>query len=165
MIFSIQHFLEDYFHHRNLSDVDQYAVKLANLYALRRKGKTGADFLKAMSRLQTVFYRNNSHLNRASLERDMLLHLDRRFKKNFQTPVNWNSRAGSLQSARNCASFRAVQLLSFYGYSSTLWSRAQLTRSGAPAPQVGYDLGPKKSLRACFHSSLWGFCRTDAGTY
>ena len=100
MIFSIQHFLEDYFHHRNLSDVDQYAVKLANLYALRRKGKTGADFLKAMSRLQTVFYRNNSHLNRASLERDMLLHLDRRFKKKLSNP-------GELEFPGGVASERA----------------------------------------------------------
>jgi len=86
MIFSIQHYLEDYFHQRNLSDVDQYAVKLANLYALRRSGKAEPDFLKAMSRLQTVFYRNNSHLNRASVERDMLLRLDRKFKKKLSNP-------------------------------------------------------------------------------
>ncbi len=86
MIFSIQHYLEDYFHQRNLDDVDQYAVKLANLYALRRKAMAERDFLKAMGRLRTVFYRNNSHLDRASAERGMLLSLDRKFKKKASNP-------------------------------------------------------------------------------
>jgi hypothetical protein len=86
MIFSIQHYLEDYFHQRNLSDVDQYAVKLANLYALRRTGKTEPDFLKVMNRLQTAFYRNNSQLDRKSVERDLLMRLDRRFKKKLSHP-------------------------------------------------------------------------------
>jgi hypothetical protein len=54
MIFSIQHYLEDYFHQRNLNDVDQYAVKLANLYALQREQKTEPDFLKAMSRVHCI---------------------------------------------------------------------------------------------------------------
>jgi hypothetical protein len=88
MIFSIQHYLEDYFDQRNLSDVDQYAVKLANLYALRRKAETEADFLKAMRRLRTVFYRNNRKVDRGSVERDILLRLDRSFKKKLSNPVD-----------------------------------------------------------------------------
>lgn len=100
MIFSIQHYLEDYFHQRNLSDVDQYAVKLANLYARRRKDHAEAEFLKAMRHLQTVFYRNNSEFDRASVERDILRRLDRKFKKKLSNP-------GELEFPGGVASERA----------------------------------------------------------
>ncbi len=100
MIFSIQHYLEDYFHQRNFSDVDQYAVKLANLYARRRKDHAEAEFLKAMRHLQTVFYRNNSEFDRASVERDILRRLDRKFKKKLSNP-------GELEFPGGVASERA----------------------------------------------------------
>lgn len=81
MIFEVQHFLEDYFHRRNLSDVDQYAVKLANLYARRRSTEKDSAFVTAMHRLQTVFYKNNPDADRASVERDILRRLDTKFQK------------------------------------------------------------------------------------
>lgn len=81
MIFSVQHYLEDYFHQRNLRDVDQYAVKLANLYARQREGKQATGFLKAMRRVQTVFYKNNSNIGRAPTEREILRRLDGKFQK------------------------------------------------------------------------------------
>src|SRR5688572_9109665 len=81
MIFEVQHFLEDHFHRRNLSDVDQYAVKLANLFASRRKKESEDGFLRAMRRLQTVFYKNNPIADRSSTERDLLRRLDSRFQK------------------------------------------------------------------------------------
>jgi hypothetical protein len=81
MIFEVQHFLEDYFHRRNLSDVDQYAVKLANLYARRRGKEKDTAFVTAMRRLQTVFYKNNPEADRTSVERDILRRLDSKFQK------------------------------------------------------------------------------------
>lgn len=81
MIFSVQHYLEDYFHRRNYSDPDQYAVKLANLYGLRRAGQKRDEFLKAMHRVQTVFYRRNEKLDRAQIEQHLLKLLDANFQK------------------------------------------------------------------------------------
>src|SRR5216684_4722264 len=81
MIFSIQHYLEDFFNQRNLEDVDQYAVKLANLYAGKRQTAKDEYILESMRRIQTVFYRNNAELDRPFLEREILRRLDRRFKK------------------------------------------------------------------------------------
>lgn len=79
MIFSIQRFLEDYFERRNFTDVDQFAVSLANLYD-KRRGQTSADeFLIAMRRLRTLFYKNNFSLNRSDFERSLLKLLDTRF--------------------------------------------------------------------------------------
>jgi hypothetical protein len=57
----------------------QYAVKVANLYAAKREAQTEPDFLKAMRRLQTVFYRNKRSLDRACSEREILQRLDRKF--------------------------------------------------------------------------------------
>jgi Holliday junction resolvase len=81
MIFSIQNYLEDYFHRRNLRDLDQYAVKIANRYARRRKSESESAFLNGMRRLQTTFYKNNSSLNRNAVERDILNRLDYKFQK------------------------------------------------------------------------------------
>lgn len=81
MIFSIQRYLEDYFERKNLSDVDQYAVKLAHFYVRRRKAEPEAEFLKGMHRLQTAFYRNNAGLARPSVEREILRRLDAKFQK------------------------------------------------------------------------------------
>jgi len=86
MIFSVQHYLEDYFHQRNLHDVDQYAVKLANLYARKRPTSGDEDILKSMRRIQTVFYGNNSEVDRTLVEREILRRLDRKFKKKLSDP-------------------------------------------------------------------------------
>jgi hypothetical protein len=79
MIFSIQRQLEDYFERRNLADVDQYAVALANLYHNRRIETSEAEFLRAMRNLRTVFYRNNRDLERSEFDRALLRWLDSRF--------------------------------------------------------------------------------------
>jgi protein-disulfide isomerase-like protein with CxxC motif len=81
MIFSVQHYLEDYFHQRNFRDIDQYAVKLANLYARKRQSEQPVRFLKAMRRIQTVFYKNNSEIERAPTEKEILRRLDGKFQK------------------------------------------------------------------------------------
>ena len=81
MIFSIQHYLEDYFDQRNLLDLDQYAVKLANLYVRQRQTAKDEDILQSMRRVHTVFYRNNPRVDRAAVEREILQRLDRKFKK------------------------------------------------------------------------------------
>jgi len=79
MIFSIQRFLEDYFERRSLRDVDQFAVSIANLYDNRRAQTSDTEFLRAMRRLRTVFYKNNSSLTRVDFERHLLKLLDDSF--------------------------------------------------------------------------------------
>src|ERR1700683_1204070 len=81
MIFSIQRYLEDYFHRRGLADNDQYAVALANLYGRRRSGLSEESFLATMRKVPTVFYRNNPELDRSEFDRKLLGLLDSRFKK------------------------------------------------------------------------------------
>ena len=56
MVFELQRYLEDLFERRQLSDLDQYAVKLANLYDQARHA-TG--FEKRMRRISTSFFRIN----------------------------------------------------------------------------------------------------------
>ncbi|MEO1019271.1 MAG: hypothetical protein AAFY56_16505 [Pseudomonadota bacterium] len=81
MIFSIQRFVEDYNARRNLEDVDQYAIKLANLYDAHRPGCSDkADFLKKMRRIRTSFFVANG-LDRSAFEAQILGRLDRKFKK------------------------------------------------------------------------------------
>jgi hypothetical protein len=81
MIFEIQSYVEDYFSHRGLHDPDQYAVRLARLYDRQRHGKTIPEFLSAMRRVRTVFYRRNDQIERDAFDRKMLTLLDGRFKK------------------------------------------------------------------------------------
>jgi len=87
LIFSIQRFLEDRFSQRSLVDNDQYAVRMANLYGQRRSGESKAAFLKAMHRLQTIFFRGNSIDRRDEFEVDLLDLLDAKFlKKKSNSP-------------------------------------------------------------------------------
>jgi hypothetical protein len=100
MIFSIQRFLEDYFEGRSLRDVDQFAVSIANLYDNRRAQTSDTEFLRAMRRLRTVFYKNNSSLTRVDFERHLLKLLDDRFdpkKKGIDTEPKFT---GNLSHAR-----------------------------------------------------------------
>jgi hypothetical protein len=84
MIFSIQRYIEDYFERRNLTDVDQYAIRLANAYGNSPQQATEKKILQAFHRIRTVFYRNNPHLNRNELESTLLRLLRTRFKKKAQ---------------------------------------------------------------------------------
>jgi hypothetical protein len=81
MIFSIQTYLEDYFNRRGLGDSDQYAVALAKLYDRDRQGKTAPEFLSAMKRIRTVFYKRNDRVQRDTFDSRMLALLDNKFKK------------------------------------------------------------------------------------
>jgi len=81
MIFAIQTYLEDYFSNRGLSDADHYAVSLSRLYDRSRHGMAEADFLSAMKKIRTVFYKRNNGFERKSFERKLLNLLDGRFKK------------------------------------------------------------------------------------
>lgn len=85
MIFSIQRYLEDLFERRGLADVDQYAVKVANLYDSRRPIEPDEDLLRALHKIRTIFFRNNSEVNRIQFESDLLKLLDDRFKKKLTT--------------------------------------------------------------------------------
>lgn len=81
MIFSIQRYVEDYAARRSLNDVDQYAIKLANLYdSDRRKYHSDAEFLKRMRGIRTSFFIGNG-LDRSEFEGQLLSRLDRKFKK------------------------------------------------------------------------------------
>src|SRR5437867_12573319 len=81
MIFSIQSYVEDYFNRRGLADPDQYGVALARLYDRQRHGKTIPEFVTAMRRIRTVFYKRNDHIQRDTFDRRLLAPLDGRFKK------------------------------------------------------------------------------------
>lgn len=84
MIFSLQHYIEDYFHRRNLSDVDQYAVRVANCFVDRME-ETDDQLLKSVHRIRTIFFQNNSHLNRQEFEANLASMLRSRFKKKRET--------------------------------------------------------------------------------
>lgn len=77
MVFELQRYLEDLFERRQLSDNDQYAVKLANLYD---QHKGASDLARRMRRVSTAFFRVNG-LDRAEYEASLLRSLDRKFKK------------------------------------------------------------------------------------
>jgi hypothetical protein len=81
MIFTIQRFLEDLFERRHLSDVDQYAVAVANKYAAARVGKSKPAFLASIRRTRTVFFKNNPKIKRREFEAEILDVLDRHFLK------------------------------------------------------------------------------------
>lgn len=85
MIFSIQRYLEDYFERRGLTDNDQYAVKVANLYATARHTSAKGVFLKRLGHIHTVFFRANPSLARGDFQVELLQALDRRFSKKKST--------------------------------------------------------------------------------
>jgi hypothetical protein len=81
MIFSIQRFLEDYFHRCGFKDSSQYAVSVAALYDRERHRKDVPSFLAAMKRLRTTFFRRNESIQRPVFEKRILAILDTEFKK------------------------------------------------------------------------------------
>lgn len=84
MIFSVQRYLEDYFERLGLRDADQYAVKVANLYASLSPDSKDADALSSIHHIRTVFFRNNTHIERSEFESRILGLLKRQFKKKDQ---------------------------------------------------------------------------------
>src|SRR5207249_7066783 len=84
-IFSVQRFLEDHFERRGLTDVDQYAVRVANTF--ERLGSRVSDNRLAaeLRRVRTAFFRRNQDLNRKEFELQLAAALRRRFKKKLLT--------------------------------------------------------------------------------
>ena len=81
MIFSVQRFLEDHFERRGLADVDQYAIRAANVFA-RLGSKPSEDTLaRKLARLRTAFFRRNQDLDRKEFEAQLAATLRRRFPK------------------------------------------------------------------------------------
>jgi hypothetical protein len=81
MIFSIQHYIEDYFQRRNLSDIDQYAVRVANTFVDHLDEPNNKRLLKSLRRIRTVFYQNNEQLDRTEFELILAGQLRARYKK------------------------------------------------------------------------------------
>ena len=81
MLFRVQRYLEDNFERRGLSDPDQFAVRLANIYAVHRASSSKTGFCARMSRVRTVFFKANQGLSRGPFLQQLLDSLDARFKK------------------------------------------------------------------------------------
>jgi len=81
MIFSIQRYVEDYLSRRGIDDLDQYAVRIANLYDTSRDEVSTDDFLSRMRKLRTVLFRNNTSLHRPEFESALLARLDQMFRR------------------------------------------------------------------------------------
>ena len=81
MIFSVQRYLEDYFERRGLSDIDQYAVKVANVYNQRGSGTNKTQLLHSIRSIRTAFYRNNPQIDRSHFEQKLVDQLARHFQK------------------------------------------------------------------------------------
>lgn len=96
MIFSVQRYVEDYLERRGLVDNDQYAVKVANLFAGERHTIGDAAFQRRLGHIHTVFFRANPALARGAFEAELLDALDRRFPRKKAHPhrVGTRSQAG-----------------------------------------------------------------------
>lgn len=81
MIFSVQRFLEDYFERRGLTDADQYAIRVANVFGRMSPNATRENLVRDLARLQTVFYRKNGQIQRREFEGQLVANLQARFKK------------------------------------------------------------------------------------
>jgi len=81
MIFSVQHFLEDHFEKRGLSDIDQYAIRVANVFEGLGFRATEQTLVNALARVRTSFFRRNRSLERKGFETRLAATLWRRFPK------------------------------------------------------------------------------------
>lgn len=81
MIFSVQRLVDEYITRRGLADVDQYAVKVANLYD-RMSAKPDVDSLaKTLATVHTVFFRRNQGIDRKQFEQALAVRLSQNVKK------------------------------------------------------------------------------------
>ncbi|MEK6375745.1 MAG: hypothetical protein AABO58_23955 [Acidobacteriota bacterium] len=87
MIFSVQRFLEDHFEQRGLTDVDQYAIRVANLYDRLGVGVSNDTLTHELGRIRTAFFNRNRPLNRKHFEATLAGTLRRRFKKKRADPA------------------------------------------------------------------------------
>ncbi|HWZ63017.1 MAG TPA: hypothetical protein VNX02_08345 [Steroidobacteraceae bacterium] len=86
-VFSVQHFLEDHFEQRGLTDIDQYAVRVANVFGRVGVEATAESVARQIGRIHTAFFRRNKELERREFEEHLASALLRRFKKKALIPV------------------------------------------------------------------------------
>jgi hypothetical protein len=101
MIFSVQRFLEDYFQQRGLTDVDQYAIRIANLFDRYHVQDGSETFTLALRKIRTAFYRRNQQLNRRDFEAVITTLLTRRFKKKINEEQIANFKQGIVRVRRS----------------------------------------------------------------
>ena len=87
MIFAVQRFLEDHFERRGLVDVDQYAVKVANLYERLPAKVTNETLARELARQRTTFFRRNRAIDRKPFKLQLASMLRRKFKKKSPDPA------------------------------------------------------------------------------
>ena len=112
MIFSVQHFLEDHFERRRLADVDQYAIRVANL--LERLGPKASEerLARELAGVRTAFFRRNREVRRKEFEAKLAATLKARFsKKKDDTAFRLFERALSPARARFRTRRRSIQAL------------------------------------------------------
>jgi hypothetical protein len=86
MIFSVQRFVEDLLERRGLADVDQYAIRVANVFERVRPGASEKYLSRELSRIRTAFFRRNQQVVRKEFEAQLAGTLCRRFKKKKNNP-------------------------------------------------------------------------------
>jgi len=86
MIFSVQRFVEDHVERRGLADVDQYAIRVANVFERLGPRVSEKVLSRALSRIRTAFFRRNQELERKEFEAQLAVTLCRRFKKKRNNP-------------------------------------------------------------------------------
>src|SRR5258708_11137258 len=86
MIFSVQRFLEDHLAQRGLSDVDQYAVRLANAFEEVGTSASARVVCSRFARVRTSFFKRNRELSRKVFEQELVGALLRRFQKKKPDP-------------------------------------------------------------------------------
>lgn len=111
MIFAVQRDLEDGFRRQHLDDVDQYAVKVANLYARRRRSSSAKDFLRDLGRLRTAFFRRNSRTDRRVFEKELMARLDAKFDRGVASSHVDPPRATAHRSTRSRQPKRSIRII------------------------------------------------------
>ena len=81
MIFSVQRFLEDHFERRGLADLDQYAIRVANVFERLGPRASEETVARELGRVRTVFFRRNHDLDRKEFEARLAAALRCRFQK------------------------------------------------------------------------------------
>lgn len=148
MIFSVQHFLEDHFQRRGLADVDQYAIKVANLFARLGPQASKRTLARELERIRTVFFRRNNDLDRKVFEEKLATTLRLRFKKKITT---LRSAISLKVSALSEDAFDHIGARSqvFYRSLKPPWKPEALTRSGIQEKDAAYGLDLRRSLKRC----------------
>lgn len=81
MLFSIQTYIEEYLIKRGIQDSDGYAIKLSNLFFYQYEELDELIFLKKVTNIRTVLFKNNNISNRSEFEQQIIIRLKNEFKK------------------------------------------------------------------------------------